>query len=191
MAGSDRAQGRIAGSHFNGVTLMRNLLALPVRAWIAGLCALLLAGCDPARVAKLEPGVSTEANVRQQFGEPATVTVLADGVRVLEYPRQPEGWTNYRITIGSDGKMSSLRQLLHAANFERVKPGLDEMAVRELLGPAARITPWALKNEVEWVWRFRPDANRSQLFSVFFDSAGRVLRSAVSDDPREEAQRGS
>lgn len=169
---------------------MRNLLAWPARVWIAGLCALLLAGCDPARVARLEEGVSTEADVRREFGEPATVVVHADGVRVLEYPRQPEGWTNYRIAIGADGKMSSLRQLLHAANFERVTPGLDEMAVRELLGPPARTRPWVLKDEVEWVWRFRPDANQSQLFSVFFDRAGRVLRTTVTDDPREQAQIG-
>ena len=91
---------------------MRNLLAL------LG-CVLLLAACDPARVAKLEEGVSTEAQVRQQFGEPVTVTVLPDGQRVLDYPRQPEGWTNYRITIGADGKMTALRQLLHADNLPR------------------------------------------------------------------------
>ena len=120
---------------------MRNLLA-------GMLFVLCLAGCDPARVAKLEEGVSTEAQVRQEFGEPITVTVLPDGSKVLDYPRQPEGWTNYRIAIGADGKMSALRQLLHADNFAKVKPGLDDNAVRELLGKPARVQPWQLQGEV-------------------------------------------
>lgn len=159
---------------------------------LATTCAALLAlvACDPARVARLEEGVSTETQVRQQFGEPVTVTVLPDGSKVMDYPRQPEGWTNYRITIGPDGKMSALRQLLHADNFARVQPGLATEQVRDLLGRPARMKPWPLKNETEWQWRFHPDANRSQLFSVFFGPDSRVLRTAVSDDPGEQAQAG-
>ena len=167
---------------------MRSLLAGML--FVLGL-AVSLTGCDPARVAKLEEGVSTEAQVRQEFGEPVTVTVLPDGSKVMDYPRQPEGWTNYRISIGADGKMSALRQLLHADNFARVTPGLDDNAVRDLLGKPARVQPWQLQGEVEWSWRFRPDANRSQIFSVYFDRGGRVLRSAITDDPRAQAQAGS
>ena len=164
---------------------MRNLHWAVVAAAVG-----LLTACDPARVEKLEEGVATEANVRQQFGDPVTVTVLPDGQRVLDYPRQPEGWTNYRITIGADGKMSALRQLLNADNFARVKPGMTQDQVRELLGKPAKTVPWELKNEVEQAWRFRPDANRSQLFSVYYDRAGNVLRSEVTEDPREQAQAG-
>ncbi|MCA0242844.1 MAG: outer membrane protein assembly factor BamE [Proteobacteria bacterium] len=163
---------------------MRTLLAL------LGAAAALV-GCDPARVAKLEEGVSTEAQVRQEFGEPVTVTVLPDGQRVLDYPRQPEGWTNYRITIGTDGKMSSLRQLLNADNFARVQPGLTEMQVRELLGRPAKSQPWPLKSETELLWRFRPDANASKIFSVYFDTQGRALRTTITDDPRTQAQMGN
>ncbi len=157
-----------------------------------GVCLVLLAlaGCDPARVEKLEEGVATESQVRQQFGDPVTVTVLPDGQRVLDYPRQPEGWTNYRITIGADGKMSSLRQLLNADNFARVQPGQTQDLVRERLGRPAATKPWELKGEVEQTWRFHPDANRSQLFSVFYDRAGLVLRTSIGDDPREQAQAG-
>ena len=151
-----------------------------------GVCLLLLAlaGCDPARVEQLEEGVATESQVRQQFGDPVTVTVLPDGQRVLDYPRQPEGWTNYRITIGADGKMSSLRQLLNADNFARVKPGLDRNAVRELLGRPAAQKRFDLKNEEVWEWRFKP-VNEGKLFSVTFGADGRVTATATGDDPRE------
>ena len=171
---------------------MRNLLDLVGRGWLLSALVLgALAGCDPARVAKLEEGVSTEAQVRQQFGEPVTVTVLPDGGRVLDYPRQPEGWTNYRISIGADGKMSALRQLLHADNFAKVQPGMAEMPVRELLGKPAKLMPWPAKGETELSWRFRPDANHSKIFSVYFDRDGKVLRTTITDDPKEQAQAGS
>jgi outer membrane protein assembly factor BamE (lipoprotein component of BamABCDE complex) len=155
----------------------------------AGL-ALGLAACDPARVAKLEEGVATEAQVRQQFGDPATLVEKADGSKVLEYPRQPEGGTNYRIVIGPDGKMSSLRQLLNADNFARVQPGQTQDEVRERLGRPAEMRPWPLQHETEWTWRFHPDANQTKLFSVTFDADGRVKRSGVFDDPRAQVQAG-
>lgn len=151
---------------------------------------LALAACDPARVARLEEGVSTESQVRQEFGEPVTVTVQPDGTRVLDYPRQPEGWTNYRITIGADGKMASLRQLLHADNFAQVQPGQTQDQVRERLGRTAQVNPWPMKNETEWVWRFRPGPNDSKLFSVTFGADRRVVRTAIGDDPRTQAQAG-
>jgi len=52
----------------------------------------LAAGCDRQRVEKLEEGVSTEADVRAQFGEPAAVyNDGSSGAKTLEYPRQPAG----------------------------------------------------------------------------------------------------
>jgi len=143
-----------------------------------------LAGCDPQRVEKLEEGVSTEVQVRQQFGEPATVSTAADGSRVFEYPRQPEGWTNYVITLGADGKMSFLRQLLNPTNFARVLPGLDTLQVRQLLGRPAKTQRFTLKNEEVWDWRYR-DGQASRIFSVTFGADGRVVGTASGDDPRE------
>ena len=161
-------------------SLLRALLA-------AGVAVLAFAGCDPQRVAKLEEGVSTEADVRKQFGEPVTLTVEADGTRVLDYPRQPEGWTNYVIKIGPDGKMSSLRQLLNDDNFARVQPGMSTQQVRELLGRPAKTQRFELKQQDVWDWRYKPHGQEAKVFSVSFDSAGNVVGTAVADDPREMA----
>jgi len=146
------------------------------------LAALCLAACD--RSSRLEEGVSTEVEVRKEFGEPVTVTVLPDGSRIMEYPRQPEGWANYLITIGSDGKMSALRQLLNSDNFARVRPGLSQNEVRTLLGRPASMVPYALKNEEVWDWRFRPQ-NESKVFSVTFGADKRVVATNIFDDPRD------
>src|SRR5688500_18928069 len=94
----------------------------------------LLAGCDSQRIAKLEEGVATEADVRREFGEPERVREEGDGSRTLEYPRQPAGRQNYLITIGPDGRMSALRQVLSARYFAMVVPGMTRQQVRDLLG---------------------------------------------------------
>jgi outer membrane protein assembly factor BamE (lipoprotein component of BamABCDE complex) len=152
--------------------------------------ALSITACDPQRVAQLEEGVSTEVEVRKQFGDPVTITTQADGSRILDYPRQPEGWTNYVITIGPDGKMSSLRQLLNADNLARVQPGLGMAEVRALLGRPARVKRYVLKNEEVWDWRFRQHGQESKLFNVTFGADGRVIGTAIGDDPREVANGG-
>jgi outer membrane protein assembly factor BamE (lipoprotein component of BamABCDE complex) len=154
--------------------------------FMIGIVVLALAGCDPQRVAKLEEGVSTEVDVRKQFGDPVTVTVAPDGTRTLDYPRQPEGWTNYVIKIGPDGKMSSLRQLLNEDNFARIQPGMGQQQVRDMLGRPAEQKKYDLKREEVWSWRYKP-VNESRLFSVTFVE-GKVTTTAKSDDPREQAQ---
>jgi outer membrane protein assembly factor BamE (lipoprotein component of BamABCDE complex) len=141
-----------------------------------------LAGCDQQRIAKLEEGVSTEADVRHQFGEPKAVFSEPDGSRTFEYPRQPAGQTNYFITIGSDGKMSALRQVLTPAEFAKVRPGLDKTDVRRLLGRPAKTQRFELKpDEEHWQWRWL-DGQQSKLFSVSFDKDGKVTSSLISDD---------
>jgi len=145
----------------------------------------LLVACDAKRIDKLEEGVATEADVRQQFGDPSTIIEKADGSKLMEYPRQPEGSTNYLITIGTDGKMSSLRQLLTPANFAKVQPGLGRDEVRKLLGKPAKTHRFALKPDEEiWDWRFI-DSGVPKVFSVTFGADAKVTSSAVGNDPRE------
>ena len=98
----------------------------------------MLAACDQQRIAKLEEGVSTEADVKREFGEPQAVFNEADGGRSFEYPRQPEGQTNYFITIDAQGKMSALRQVLKPAEFAKIVPGLDKTEERKRLGRPAK-----------------------------------------------------
>ncbi len=141
-------------------------------------------GCDQQRIAKLEEGVATEADVRREFGEPKAVFNEPDGGRTFEYPRQPEGQANYFITLGADGKMSALRQVLKPAEFAKVTPGLDKTEVRKLLGRPAKTQRFDLKpDEEHWEWRWL-DGQQSRLFNVTFDRDGKVATSAIADDMR-------
>jgi hypothetical protein len=153
--------------------------------WMALIAALLaLIGCDAQRAEKLVEDVSTETEVRAQFGEPKTVTIAADGTRTLEYPRQPEGVTNYVIVIGANGKMSSLRQLLNADNFARIKPGMDRAELRQILGPHASTQRFELKKHDVLNWRFA-EGTQTKVFSVTLGADGKVVETAIGEDPRQ------
>jgi hypothetical protein len=153
------------------------------------LAALLLAGCDVQRIAELEVGVTTEADVRAKWGEPAAVYADDDGTRTLEYPRQPAGQVNYMLVIGPDGKLRAMRQVLQPAVFAKVEPGLDKAQVRRLLGRPAKTQTYALKQEEVWDWRFA-DGAQGKVFSVTFDASGRVTATGTTLDAVDAGQAG-
>jgi hypothetical protein len=148
---------------------------------------LALAGCDQQAIKELEEGVSTEADVRARFGEPEKIWDAPDGGRIFEYNRQPAGHRNYMITIGTDGKMSALRQVLTPQNFAKVQPGMMMEEVRKMLGKPARITPFELKGEVAYDWRYLEPPNTHMVFTVFFDRDYRVLRTGSVVDPEQSS----
>ena len=148
---------------------------------------LALAGCDQQAIKELEEGVSTEADVRARFGEPEKIWDAPDGGRTFEYNRQPAGHRNYMITIGTDGKMSALRQVLTPQNFAKVQPGMMMEEVRKMLGKPARITPFELKGEVAYDWRYLEPPNTHMVFTVFFDRDYRVLRTGSVVDPEQSS----
>ena len=144
-----------------------------------------LSGCDVKKIEELEEGVATEADVRAKFGEPAATYLEDNGAKTYEYPRQPEGQRNYMITIGPDGKMSALKQVLKADTFAKVQAGLDKVQVRRLLGRPAKTQTFALKPDEElWDWRYL-DGQQAKVFSATFDKDGFVSKTAAVNDPRE------
>ena len=147
------------------------------------LATTMLVACDAQKIMKLEEGVSTEADVKKQFGEPQAVFNNADGSRTFEYTRQPSGQENYFITIGKDGKMSSLRQVLKASEFAKITAGMDKDQVRRAIGRPAKSQKFDLKpDEEHWDWRWL-DGQQSKIFTATFDPSGKVIKTAVIDDP--------
>ncbi len=152
---------------------------------IALSASLLLAACDPQAISELEEGVSTEADVRERFGAPEAVWDGADGAQIYEYNRQPAGHTNYMITIGADGKMSALRQVLTPQNFARIEPGTPMEDVRRMLGKPMKVTTYALKRQTHYDWRYQngPNTSDSKIFTVVFDSDFKVVSTGSVMDP--------
>jgi hypothetical protein len=159
---------------------------------LSGLLALV--GCDQQRIQELEEGVATEADVRAKWGEPEKVWDGEAGARIFEYNRQPQGHRNYMITIGTDGKMTALRQVLTERNFAKVQPGMPMEDLRKLLGKPAKTITYPLKpGETYYTWRYLADgANTDMLFSAVLDSNLKVIRIETMLDPEspKNGQRG-
>jgi hypothetical protein len=147
---------------------------------------LALAACDQQRIIELEEGVATEADVRAKFGQPEKIWDGEGGARIFEYNRQPSGHRNYMITIGTDGKMSALRQVLTPANFAKVQPGMMMEDVRKMLGKPMRVVPYELKKETYYSWRYLANQNNtSMIFSAVMDSNLKVIRTETMLDPED------
>lgn len=158
--------------------------------WLGAAMALLsLLGCDPARIAELQVGVSTEADVRAKFGPPEYVWEGQHGARIFEYNRQPAGHVNYMIELDALGRVSRVEQVLTPANFAQVLPGQPMEAVRKRLGKPAKVTPYSLKGEVHYDWRYLEPPNTSMLFTVVFSPDYYVLRTETLRDPEADGNR--
>jgi hypothetical protein len=128
-------------------------------------------------------GQSTEADVVQQAGRPNTVWEEESGARKLEYPRGPEGGTTWMVSIDADGNVSKIEQVLTAENFARVRPGMSQDAVRQLLGPPTKVERFALKKEEVWGYRWWESQTERAFFNVHFDDSRTVTTTSRSDDP--------
>ena len=160
--------------------------------WMGVACvALALWACDRRHFDALQPGVSTEADVRRELGEPENIWIGPDGVRSLEYNRQPAGQVNYMVDVDANGRMRALRQVLTPEMFGQIQPGMAVDAVRRRLGKPARVTPFPLKHILDYDWRYAGPQQTAMVFTVTFDADRRVVLRAVSlPDVEGDPQRG-
>ena len=149
-----------------------------------------LTACDPQRISELKEGVSTEADVRDRFGAPENVWEEPGGARTFEYNRQPAGQVNYMITLGADGRLVGVRQVLTAENFARVTPGMDMALVRRSLGKPAKVTPYRLSGETHHDWRFAEPPNIPKVFTVVTKDGRTVLRTQIGPDMEAPENKG-
>lgn len=155
---------------------------------LAGIVAGVL-GCDPSgkvyedvRLARLKEGQSTEQDVRRLFGTPQAVRESAGG-KGLVYPLGPEGAGTLLLKIGADGRYLGREDLLARGNFQRIREGVSRDDVVAALGPPGRQQEYRLKNETAWEYRFN-DGAETRMFVVMFNAAGKVVSTAVEEDPR-------
>lgn len=158
-----------------------------LRLLLCGLVALLaLAACDYFATRELEPGVSTAEDVRARFGTPGMEWRNDDGSVTWEYSRQPEGTQCYMVTIGPDGVMRSIEQVLNESGFARIQRGMTGNEVRRILGKPATRQYFELARDTVWSWRIEPPSPSSErtYFTVHFNADGRVVKTGRSTEYR-------
>ena len=147
---------------------------------LSGLLALAFSACDADKLSKLKPGSSSGDEVRKLMGQPTLEWVDADGTRVWEYPRTPEGIVNYMLVIGPDNVLREVRQVLTEENFARVRPGMSSDEVRYMLGRPAHEVYFSLKQEKVWDWKTKVEPGMTWYFNVHFNNDGVVTRTSTS-----------
>jgi len=145
---------------------------------LAGLLA--LAGCSsyapPAELAGM-----TRDQVVARMGAPDTQQQRDGGTR-LEYPHGPFGKHTWFVYLDSAGIATRAEQVLTEANFNRVTPGMDQDAVRNLLGRPGET--YMLGRSRGMVWSYRYESALCQWFQVEISDAHQV-RSAGYGTPPE------
>lgn len=150
----------------------------------------ILAGCAAIGVHGLEPGRSTEADVRRALGEPALVLDGAGGTRSLAYPGGPGGTRTWMARLGPDGRLVQLEDALTDDSRSRVTPGITKEEVLRLIGPPWRTMDFPNKRQVAWDYRVRDTWGYLVDYSVMIDERGRVAETVAArlDDGHDEAK---
>lgn len=125
---------------------------------------------------KVQPGQS-EADVVRLAGQPRTVYKNPDGSRQLEYNNQPFGTTVYMITVGANGQVSNVAQVLSDPYMDKIKPGLTHDEVLRMLGEPMSTQEYYFSKEEAWEWNIESIGHGGQLkrFDVIFKD-GKVVR---------------
>jgi SmpA / OmlA family len=148
----------------------------------AALAALI--GCDSEKIVELTPGEATEAEVRQKFGAPDDVWEEDNGVRVLEFSRQPEGTRNWHARIGADGKLIAFKNILTLANIDKIQTGMSELQVRRLIGKPGKVQRFDLQKQTTWEYRYADASAQTGMFTATFNNDMKVSATAKGEDPK-------
>jgi hypothetical protein len=134
-----------------------------------------LCGCASYDGSSLRAGVATESEARALMGTPAAEYAAQDGTRRLAYPRGPLGTQTYVVTVGADGRVQDVRNVLTDGTFNRIQPGMTEPQVLEMIGPPGDSMHFSLSNNHAWDYRYMDTWGYPAIFSVTFDAQGQVV----------------
>jgi hypothetical protein len=153
------------------------------------LAIVLLAGaCASYDGSSLRAGASTEADARSVMGTPGHEYVAADGTRGLLFPRGPLGTQTFAVEVAPDGKVRDVRQVLNDGTFGRIRPGMTQKEVLDLIGPPGETMHFARTNTTSWDYRYVDTWGYLSIFSVISDANGVVVSKLTKRIDRPEAR---
>jgi hypothetical protein len=143
---------------------------------IALACAALLVGAcaHPWNVVDVAPGTPRD-QVLARAGQPTRVVPLANGGQRLQYSMQPMGQYAFMVDLDAAGRVTGARQVLTAAEFARIEPGVWTRAdVEREFGPPAKVDGVASWNGPVLTYRWREQGD--MFYWVYLDPQGVVRR---------------
>ena len=144
------------------------------------LCLALLPACSSFAPPDRIVGIDREA-LLARMGPPEMERRMETGSR-LEFPRGPFGKQTWFVYLDAAGQALRAEQVLTPQNFNAVKPGLAQEAVRQLLGRPGEVQ--VLGRGRGMVWNYRFENNDCQWFQIEL-SLEQQVRSAGYGIPPE------
>jgi hypothetical protein len=134
-----------------------------------------LAGCaHPWNTVDVAPGTPRD-EVIARAGQPVRVVPLADGGQRLQYSLQPLGRYAFMVDVDASGRVVQSRQVLTAANFQRIVPGQwTRQDVEREFGPPAFVDRVASFNGTVMTYRWYDGSD--MFYWVYIDPQGVVQR---------------
>ena len=140
---------------------------------------LILGACASYDGRGLVPGSSTQVEVEALMGLPAARRATPDGGSVLYFPRGPQGRHSYAASMGADGVLRSLDQLLTLENINALVSGSTTRAeVRDRFGPPGPISRFPLSEREVWEYKWQY-YNEMRVLWVHFSGDG-ILREVIN-----------
>jgi outer membrane protein assembly factor BamE (lipoprotein component of BamABCDE complex) len=140
---------------------------------------LVLSGCAGG-AAQLQPGRSTEADVRRKMGAPSEVYEAADGSKRLAYATGPLGVRTFMAQVSRDGALQRFEQVLDEDHFAQIIRGRTTRAeVRQLIGPPTFVYADGRPDRSWWEYRFRDAWGYTAEFTAIFDANGVVVDKVI------------
>ncbi len=134
-----------------------------------------VAACASFDGRSLRAGASTEGEVRSVMGTPALEFTSSDGSRNLVYPRGPLGVQTYIASLGGDGVLREVKQVLKDDTFYRIREGLTREEVLHMIGPPGETMRFERSATTAWDYRYVDTWGYLAVFSVTFDDNGVVV----------------
>lgn len=162
--------------------MLKRFLPLLLVFFVAA-CAGPMAGGDGVR-GGVSSGMSRD-DVIARLGPPTRAVPLAAGHR-FQYSQQPMGQQAWMVDFDALGRVTQVRQVLTAAEFERIVPGQwTRMDVEREFGPPARVDGVASWDGPILTYRWRDVQNADMFYWVYLDFQGIVRRAHPGMEVRD------
>lgn len=163
-------------------------MRIPIRTALLAMTLAALAGCSTLSILRLEPGKSTEADVRRAFGEPALAFPAVDGTRQLVFAGGPQGAPPYVAHISANGSLARLEQVSVESQSLRFVPGTTTAAeVERLIGPPWRKVDFPNKRAVAWDYVYQDTWDYTVDLAIMVDARGIVVETVHARRSRGDA----
>jgi len=144
-----------------------------------------LSGCATYAPSAAMVGLSRQ-QVIERLGPPEPAPENLAIASRLDFPRGPYGKHTYSAEFDDEGRAVRFRQLLREENFAKIKPGMEQREVIELIGIAK--DTFGLARNRGYVWNYRYITPFCQWFQIEF-TMEHVVRSAGYGKPPECSRR--